>query len=229
MTYVGENGDRCNYTRSDQEWDRHRGFLFWSDQPVQPVARSYAQATTGSGEPQRRATSGRGLSMPAVIDEADAPNGLVTMTALIDEFLAKGSDRTDIETELGFTLEAMREAMRSATRAQRIALGGFRIPRGAMQVSGSDDGTAPVILLIDTCAAEHMAHPGVNMTVTGPSNVRFQGASAPSRDLVAGTNKGNLIVHTMNGPLPMFGVHHVEQIQPQRAIGWAGQTAGDAR
>ena len=38
MTYVGDNGDSCKYTRSDQKWDVHRGFLFWSDAPVQPVA-----------------------------------------------------------------------------------------------------------------------------------------------------------------------------------------------
>ena len=74
-----------------------------------------------------------------------------------------------------------------------------------------------MIVLIDTCAAEHMAHTSVKMTVTGSSNVRFQGAT--SRDLVAGISKGNLIVHTKNGPLPMFGVHHVEQIQYGVVIG----------
>jgi hypothetical protein len=155
--------------------------------------------------------------MPTVIDEVAVPNGLVTMTALIDEFLAKGIDKTDIELKLGVTLEAMREAMRSATLEQRIAHGGFRIPRGAMQVIGADGGTEEVIVLIDTCAAEHMAHTSVKMTVTGSSDVQFQGAT--SRDLVAGISKGNLIVHTKNGPLPMFGVHHVEQIQYGVVIG----------
>ena len=79
-----------------------------------------------------------------------AVSGKVTLSALIDEFLAKGIDRIDIEKKLGITLEAMLEAMRTATLEQRIAYGGFRIPRGAMQVNGSDGGTEEVTVLIDT-------------------------------------------------------------------------------
>ena len=217
VTYVGDNGDRYKYTSSDLGKDIQRKLVYWSDQPVPTVHRTYAQAAKSSDQPQRVPTSGRGLATPAVSDAADVPDGRQTIIDMIDEFLATGRDFAGFEENLGFTIEAMREAFRSATPEQRAAHDGFRIPRGAMQVIGLDGQSTEVIVMIDTCAAEHMAHPGVPMTTTGTSDVLFQGAT--SRDLVAGENKGNLIVHTKNGPLPMFGVHQVAQIQHGVVIG----------
>jgi hypothetical protein len=145
-----------------------------------------------------------------------AVSGKVTLSALIDELAAAGTDFTKFENDLGWKVEELLQKMRAATPAERTAAGGYHIVRGIMQVTGQTGVTQNIVVLIDGCAALSMASTDVPITITGKSNARFRGATSP--ELVHGKHVGNITVHTTEGLLNLVEVHQVEAMQSGQVI-----------
>ena len=145
-----------------------------------------------------------------------AVSGKVTLSDLIDELMATGTDFTKFEDELGWRVEELLQKMRAATPAERTAADGYHIVRGIMQVTGETGVTQEIVVLIDGCAAKSMASMDVKMTITGESKERFRGAT--STELVRGQGVGNITVHTTEGVLNLVEVHQVEAMQSGQVI-----------
>ena len=145
-----------------------------------------------------------------------AVSGKVTLSDLIDELMATGTDFTKFEDELGWRVEELLQKMRAATPAERTAADGYHIVRGIMQVTGETGVTQEIVVLIDGCAAKSMASMDVKMTITGKSKERFRGAT--STELVRGQGVGNITVHTTEGVLNLVEVHQVEAMQSGQVI-----------
>ena len=94
------------------------------------------------------------------------------LDAIIDELMQNVDDVSQLEKYLGWKLESIQARVRAATAAELLAYDGFRVPRGIMQVEGATGEVMDIAVLIDGCAAKHMASVDVKMTVTGESGAR---------------------------------------------------------
>jgi hypothetical protein len=143
-------------------------------------------------------------------------SGTVKLDDLLDELVQNGTDVSEIERALESKLETFRARLRTATAEERLANNDFRVPRGVMQVRDATGAVMDIAVLIDGCAAKHMAATDIPITVTGQSGELFRGAT--SAQVVPGIGVGELTVHTTDGVLCLGGVHQVSAMQPGQII-----------
>jgi hypothetical protein len=85
-----------------------------------------------------------------------------------------------------------------------------------MHVRDATGEVMDIAVLIDGCAAKHMAATNIPITSTGPSGELFRGAT--SAQVVPGLGQGELDVHTTEGIMHVEGVHQVSAMQPGQLI-----------
>jgi hypothetical protein len=204
------NGKMIRYTAKKYDTDSYNNLIMWSDAPVS-APRTYREAAG----PRQRRVDGAEPVVPTSARPAIRVSGMVRLDDLIDKVMQNGTDVSELERAFG-QLEAFRARLRAATEEERLANDDFRVPRGVMQVRDATGEVMDIAVLIDGCAARHMAATNIPINITGPSGELLRGAT--SAQVVAGIGVGDLNVHTTEGILSISGMHQVSAMQPGQII-----------